>query len=180
MSWQKRKFDFAIRFAPEEFWRRVTSTSDERKIAFFAPTGFEGSRRFLYDVNGSEIKVRLRQRRKGFPPILTMKIKPTNYGCRIYGDISVELSSWIFLLIFTIVFLIIGGVNAFPVFEKVFAGEPLTNFTPFNFFGLLFLFNAVTMPFIFILNARRDEDEIFQWIKSLVDDQIVRPAKLAH
>jgi len=169
-----RKIDFAARLTPNEAWRRITATSDERKIAFFAASGFEGNQRFLYDVNGSEIKVRLRQRRKGFPPILTVKIEPTNYGCRIRGDVSVELSSWIILLVLTIIFLIIGMVTAFLIFGKLFAGVPLTNFSPWDFFGLLFFVNALVVPLTFISRARRDESELFEWLESLVADSAIK------
>ncbi len=169
-----RQIDFSSRLSPNELWRRITATSDAKRIAFFAASGFEGSRRFLYSVNGSEIKVNLRQRKKGIPPILTMKIEPTNYGCRILGNIAVEKTSWIFLAVLMIIFAVIGTALIYPMIGSLWTGQPLTKFTPFDFFALVFLVNVVILPVFINFKVRSDTNELFGWLESLIADSVIK------
>lgn len=165
-------FDFEVTLTPDELWQRITTASDEKKIAFFRPSGFEGNQPFLYETEGPQIKVHRRERRKNFPPILTMKILPTGYGSRITGNIAVEPSSWIFLILMFGIFLIIGGILTFFTISKILTGTGAANFSPFDFVTLIFLINAFILPIIFIVKVRGDKKKLFDWIKNLTTDSL--------
>ena len=166
------KIDFEVILTPDALWQRITTASDQKKIAFFNASGYEGNQPFLYETEGAQIKVRRRERRKNFPPILTMKILPTDYGSKITGNIAVETSSWIFLILMFSIFLITGGILTFFTISKILTGEGFTRFSPFDFVALLFLINAFILPVIFIVKVRRDKQKLFDWIRNLTADSL--------
>ncbi len=168
------KIDLTTRLHPNDLWRRVTATSDAQKIVFFAPTGFEGDKRFLYTVSGSEIKVRLRQRNKGIPPILKMKIEPTGEGSRILGKIAVEKSSWIFLSIFWLAFLTIGVIFLFSTTGKLLARQPFAAYTPFDLIAPFITINLLIFSLRVYFKVKRDTGELFKWLEKLIADSIIK------
>lgn len=164
------KIDLMTRLNPNELWRRVTATSDAKQVVFFAASGFAGDKRFLYTVSGSEIKVNLRQRRKGIPPILTMRIEPTAEGSRIKGKIAVEKSALLGLAVFCA----LGAAAGYSAVGRIAAAQTLSSLTPFDLIPLVFLFNAFVLPSIIFFKIKRDRTEIFQWLKNLTADAVIK------
>jgi hypothetical protein len=175
MKLQHNKIDLDLRLAPSEAWRRITETSDLREIEFFARSRFRGDKPFHYRVYGSEINIQKRRNyRNDFSSSLTMKIEPTDYGCKLRGRFSAGIVPMIFIVCWLTILGNLSLVVIIDIFGKLSAGESLSKQEYLGFTPVVLFVFGLAMFFFARFVAKSEERAISVWLDDLFADSIIK------
>ena len=170
---QKNRVDYQLRIPPEEVWRRIVATSDERQVAFFSASRYHGEQPFLRSVSGNRITIDKRRfYRNDFSSSLIMVIEQTPTGSRLRGNFTMGVLPKIFLTGWLFVTGSLSFIAIAHVLVKIFARESvaltsLADFTPLlMFIGGLFLLGFGR------LLAKSEEQAIICWLDNLLADAL--------
>lgn len=175
MKFQNDKIDLDVRLTPSEAWRRITETSDLREFTFSARSKLTSCKPFTYRVNGNEINIRKRHNyRNDFSSSLTMKINPTDYGCKLQGRFSVGVVPVVFLICWLAIVGCFSLISMKDIFDRLSNGESLMNFAASDFTLIAMFVGGWAVFIIARFIAKGEEWAISLWLNDLFADSVIK------